>query len=219
MKEIFKPVEGFPNYHISNTGRLRKTTRNGFKYFTGSPSTGTTHTQYMKMNLSADGKSKTVMAHRLVAQAFLPNPDNKPMVNHKDFNGLNNTVDNLEWVTAAENMQHSADNRDAKRTVKLEGNIAGLNARLYQTFLQYQEHIGSIFHGRVCTGLTYKVLGTNPDGTLVTKWIAVTSCVNCGAESNTDFPSLLNKPLKCKNCSRLSNIKDIIKNKENKLKI
>ena len=106
MEEIFKPVDGYTNYHISNHGTLRRTTRSGFKYFKGSPSSGYTHTQYAKMNLSANGKNKTVMAHRLVAEAFIPNPENLPVVNHKDLNPANNHVSNLEWCTYQYNAEH-----------------------------------------------------------------------------------------------------------------
>lgn len=209
MEEIFKQIEGYPNYFISNHGRLRKTTRSGFKYFSGSPSSSYTHTQYSKMNLSINGKNKTVMAHRLVAEAFIPNPENKPMVNHKDFNGLNNHMDNLEWVTASENMQHSADKKDSKRIVKLEGDKAGRNARLYQTFMQYQEHIGKLFGDRICIGVNYKLTGANNDGSIMTKWTAITACTKCGAEAHILFVKLLSEPTKCNDCARLENVKKL----------
>lgn len=64
-------------------------------------------TGYLTVRLTDTTKVKTHRVHRLVAQAFIPNPDNKPFVNHKDSNRQNNHVDNLEWVTAKENTDHA----------------------------------------------------------------------------------------------------------------
>ena len=66
---------------------------------------------YFSYNLTLpDGRKKRMYAHRLVAQAYIPNPNNKEQINHIDGNKLNNTVDNLEWVTGQENVQHSIEN-------------------------------------------------------------------------------------------------------------
>jgi len=56
-----------------------------------------------------EGKGRNMFIHRLMCETFLPNPENKPMVNHKDGNKLNNKLNNLEWVTAAENNKHAID--------------------------------------------------------------------------------------------------------------
>lgn len=64
---------------------------------------------YSSVYLRADGKTIRQSVHRLVAEAFIPNPENKPFVNHKDFNSANNRVENLNWCTNKENIQYSAD--------------------------------------------------------------------------------------------------------------
>jgi len=62
---------------------------------------------YEYVVLCFDGKMYNKRVHRLVAEAFIPNPENKPQVNHKDGDKLNNYVDNLEWMTNQENVTHS----------------------------------------------------------------------------------------------------------------
>lgn len=64
---------------------------------------------YEAVTLSKDGVSKSYSVHRLVAQAFIPNPGNLPEVNHKDENTLNNRVDNLEWCTRQYNIEYSKE--------------------------------------------------------------------------------------------------------------
>ena len=60
--------------------------------------------------LNVDGKKKYPLVHRLVARAFIPNPNNKPEVNHKNGNKLDNRIENLEWVSRKENHIHCRDN-------------------------------------------------------------------------------------------------------------
>lgn len=62
---------------------------------------------YLKVTLHLDGKASTIPVHKLVAQAFIPNPHNKPRVTHLDGNKLNNSVVNLQWTTHKENMAHA----------------------------------------------------------------------------------------------------------------
>lgn len=62
---------------------------------------------YMNVSLGKDGKQKQYKVHRLIAEAFIPNPQNKPQVNHIDGNKSNNVVWNLEWVTCKENVAHA----------------------------------------------------------------------------------------------------------------
>lgn len=64
---------------------------------------------YMKVHTTIDGKVRNFLVHRLVAMQYIPNPDNKPFVNHKDGNKENNHVDNLEWSTVKENMEHASE--------------------------------------------------------------------------------------------------------------
>ena len=74
---------------------------------------------YYYVSLYKEGKGKNFRIHRLVAEAFIPNPDNKPQVNHLDENKLNNSVSNLEWATAKENSNYGTRNeRAAKKLSK-----------------------------------------------------------------------------------------------------
>ena|SRR3990167_9512675 len=95
----WKNIDGF-NYQISNTGLIRRVdTRQIIKpHF---------HLGYAKISLSKDGKSDNKRISRLVAIAFIPNPENKRTVNHLDGNKTNNQVNNLEWATQSENMKHA----------------------------------------------------------------------------------------------------------------
>jgi hypothetical protein len=70
------------------------------------------------LHVSLNSRERVFTVHRLVAETFLPNPENKPQVNHKDGNKLNNHVSNLEWVTASENMKHAYKNKLCKKQTR-----------------------------------------------------------------------------------------------------
>lgn len=106
MEEIWKDVVGFEGlYKVSNLGNVRSVARLGTngvvlkkRYFA---------TGYEKTTLYKNCKQTTFVTHRIVAEAFIPNPNNLPQINHIDGNKLNNRVDNLEWVTCSDNVKHA----------------------------------------------------------------------------------------------------------------
>lgn len=113
MEEIWKDIEGYEGlYQVSNLGRVKNKKRNKIlslsKYRTG----------YSKCGLYKNHTPKTYAVHRLVAQAFIPNPKHYPVVNHEDETRDNNRVDNLEWCTIKYNVnfgnaqKRKAENRD-----------------------------------------------------------------------------------------------------------
>lgn len=99
--EIWLPITGYEKlYQVSNTGKIK--TQTGIRKTAVCP-----NTRYEKITLSKEGVCKTFSIHRLVAQAFIPNPYNKEQVNHIDGNRTNNILTNLEWNTRSENNLHS----------------------------------------------------------------------------------------------------------------
>lgn len=101
---IWKDVVGSNGeYQISNTG-IVITTKTGRILSPAVDARGYERVALFKMD-----RKKRYKVHRLVAMAFIPNPDNLPQVNHKDGNKRNNNVDNLEWITNADNMRHAKE--------------------------------------------------------------------------------------------------------------
>lgn len=99
INEVWKEINDFSNYEVSNFGKIRnKKTLQELKY-------GLVR-GYPHIDLYSLKNRKNYYIHRLVAELFVPNPENKPQVNHIDGNKLNNNVNNLEWVTESENIIH-----------------------------------------------------------------------------------------------------------------
>lgn len=103
--ENAKQIDGYERYLVTRDGKIYDTKYN--KYL----STWIDTVGYRQCYLRGeDGKKHSKRIHRLIAKAFVPNPNNYPQVNHKDGNKLNNELSNLEWVTNAQNTQHGYDN-------------------------------------------------------------------------------------------------------------
>jgi len=140
MIEIWKPVIGFDKYYeVSNNGNVRRIStpqktlkqhdRNG----------------YLRVCLSKHHKSSWKSVHRLVAEAFILNLDNKPQVNHKDGNKYNNCVDNLEWCTNIENCRHAViNNKFHKRINKkiIQFDMNGNKIKTWETLADIQKELG-----------------------------------------------------------------------------
>lgn len=106
MKEVWKKLEKYPRYEVSNMGRIKATCIRGKKV-----------DKILKQNLKKSGYLHVVLyeggehyyrsMHRLIAQTFIPNLNNLPEVNHKDGNKTNNCVENLEWCDRSYNVNHA----------------------------------------------------------------------------------------------------------------
>ena len=119
-KEIWKDIEEYDGiYQISNQGNV-KSLQN---YRKGSILKPRLKKGYYQIGLRKNSKRKWYAVHRLVAQAFIPNPDNLPQVNHKDEDKLNNNVGNLEWCSASYNncygtrLQRVSENNKLRKPV------------------------------------------------------------------------------------------------------
>lgn len=108
MEEIWKDIPDYEGlYQISNFGNVKSLSNNKGHYRELIRKPRINKQGYYYLCIWKNGQAKTVKNHRLVAQMFIPNPENKICVNHKDGNKLNNHVDNLEWVTYSENTIHA----------------------------------------------------------------------------------------------------------------
>ena len=149
MKEIWKPVKNFENYLCSTTGKVKSIKSN--KILKGCISSR----GYVEYCFSKNGIRYLVFGHRLVAETFIPNPKKKKQVNHIDGNRTNNNIENLEWVTARENVIHA---RDVLNTLKCGQNKKGIicleTGKIYSSGLEAEKELGihNGFINMVCHG-------------------------------------------------------------------
>lgn len=178
MDEIWKPVVGLEEaYEVSTFGNVRSVAReyeiNGGTYkkksvlLKGSISSN----GYHRHTLSFLNKRVYKNTHRIVAEAFIPNSENKPQINHKDGNKLNNCVDNLEWCDAKQNLNHAYQTGLAKGKAGSKNSMADLTesqvleiVRFYKAgmkqvdiakkFGQKFQNISCIVNGKSWTSVT-----------------------------------------------------------------
>jgi hypothetical protein len=110
--EVYKKIDGYDNYHVSNFGnvinskteRILKPFNNGYGY--------------LQIELYKNGKRKNYKLHRLIAIAYIPNPENKSFIDHIDNNSLNNYILNLRWSTPLENNFNSLKSKNTSSIYK-----------------------------------------------------------------------------------------------------
>lgn len=141
MEEIWKDVIGYEGYYqVSNLGRVRS----NFDGHIMSQYQGNTGYMYLRLGKCNYDKKKLRMVHRLVAEAFIPNPNNLPFISHKDETKTNNYADNLEWVSAKENNnmpKHKKRISTKRKQISMKGkaNVSPIqcNGILYNTLTEF----------------------------------------------------------------------------------
>ena len=107
IEEVWKQIEEFPDYQVSTFGRI-KSTKNGKEAYKNKQ---INTNNYYIVGLYHNRKEKTCRIHRLMAKAFIPNPDNLPTVDHIDMNRQNNTISNLRWATTYTQVMNRSNTR------------------------------------------------------------------------------------------------------------
>lgn len=124
--EVWKDIKGYEGYYqVSNLGRVKSVNRRVVNHKSGSTrftegiilSPCDNGNGYLVVSLRKDGKRKNAYMHRIVAEAFVENRENKPNINHKDYNTKNNVATNLEWCTQKENVAYSVSHMRKPKTV------------------------------------------------------------------------------------------------------
>jgi hypothetical protein len=137
MEEIWKPVNEFPNYHISSFGNIKNV-------ITNKPLKPSLKGGYLSVSLVNDFIVKSFKIHRLVALTYIENPENNSDVNHKDKNKLNNNVLNLEWMTRKENNIHRCQGINIttnknKAIYKIYNEVSKNNEQIVESYNSIEE--------------------------------------------------------------------------------
>ena len=155
-KEIWKDISGYEGlYQVSNFGRVKSLNRVVKHAKGGSYKSEGTHViqekkmslkpnkvhGYRQVKLCKNSKISCFRVNRLVAEAFLPNPNNYPVVNHKDENRANDHVENLEWCTHSYNINYSVDKNRKERGYRLvkRTNLATHEVKIYRSIIEAEK--------------------------------------------------------------------------------
>jgi len=147
-EEIWRDIKGYEGFfQISNKGRVKslaRVDRRGHRVKERILKHHTSRNGYHRVGLNKNGKYPIKYIHRLISEAFIPNPENKPQINHIDGNKLNNKIDNLEWVTSKQNCIHARDNR-LSSIAKINMEIASQIREMYYTKMYSHDQLAKLF--------------------------------------------------------------------------
>ena len=136
-KEIYKDIKGYEGeYMVSNRGNVYSCKRNIIL----KPAIAK---GYLRVGLYKDGVRKYFLVHRLVAEAFIPNPKNLPVINHLDEDKTNNDVSNLEWTTSKENTRYSCKGTKSGKIVAI---LPLGEIKIFKNLISATDWVASEFH-------------------------------------------------------------------------
>ena len=128
IEEEMVLIDGSITDYITPSGKVYKLYYNGL--YMEKKSQANSHNGYVYIGITmSNGKNKSHRVHRLVAKAFIPNPNNLPFVNHKDSNRLNCVVENLEWCNRSYNIKYSYDNNNRRAMMNWRKGASNANAK------------------------------------------------------------------------------------------
>lgn len=185
--EIWKPIKGYENiYAVSNKGRVKNIISNSLMsiFKVGN---------YLKVSL----ESKQYYLHKIIAEAFIPNPENKPHVDHVDTNPLNNNIDNLRWCTTKEN------NNNPLTIAKQADRLKSYNVKRKLEVVRFKDN--DIYNIDVCESVLSAANAVNDQSTNISR-----TCKNNSGLDNpkykvkgyifmykTDYDNFINKYNEC----------------------
>ena len=189
--EKWKAIKGYEGlYEISSYGVVKSFHKNKDGVFISQHTEKCNHTNHKSLTLSKDKVKTQFRVHRLVAEAFIDNPENKCCVNHKDNNGENNIYSNLEWATQSENIQHSANQGRLKEATDKANKVQSDLAKMKR-----ENMVGEVY-GK---WTILQALEREYKGGTISKMLC--KC-ECGKEKEVDMVSLKNgRSTQCMNCA------------------
>lgn len=176
-KEIWKEIEGFDNYQISNLCRVKNIKFNRLV----KPLLD--NRGYIMVNLYKEGKMKRLSLHRLIAIAFIPNPENKPCIDHINTDRSDNRIENLRWCTQKENHNNPLSLINHSKAAK--GRIVSEEQKKNQSEKMKGRYKGNKWGSK-------KIIQLTLDGNFIREWESIKDAADSLGVSSTAIWNCLN---------------------------